>query len=132
MKPAFEVIVVPVSDPEKSLRFYRDARTTEEMKGICMRNSRRSTRGLLAVASAAMLIALGALTAGCGKTGGPAPSSTPTTTTTTTTPTTAMPPSSAPISPTEKGLSPTGGNLFTPDVKAPPAPTEPPGVHRNK
>jgi catechol 2,3-dioxygenase-like lactoylglutathione lyase family enzyme len=31
MKAAFEVIVVPVSDPEKSLRFYRDARTTEEM-----------------------------------------------------------------------------------------------------
>jgi hypothetical protein len=129
MKAAFEVIVLPVSDPEKSLRFYRDARTTEEMKGICMRNSRRSTRGLLAVASGAVVIAVGALTAGCGNNGGPEPSSTTTTTTTTTMTT---PSSSAPVSPTEKGLSPTGGNLFTPDVKAPPAPTEPPGVHRNK
>jgi hypothetical protein len=43
-----------------------------------------------------------------------------------------MPPSGAPMSPTEKDLSPTGGNLFTPGVKAPPAPTEPPGIHRNK
>jgi hypothetical protein len=129
MKAAFEVIVLPVSDPEKSLGFYRDARTTDEMKGICMRNSRRSARGLLAVASGAVLIAVGALTAGCGNNGGPAPSSTTTTTTTTTMTT---PSSSAPVSPTEKSLSPTGGNLFTPDVKAPPAPTEPPGVHRNK
>jgi len=34
--------------------------------------------------------------------------------------------------PTEKAIDPNGGNLFTPPVKAPPAPTEPPGVHRNK
>jgi hypothetical protein len=93
-----------------------------------MRNSRRSIRRLVAVAPAAMLIGLGALIAGCGNNGSPAPSST---TTTTTTPTT-TPSSSAPVSPTEKGLSPTGGNLFTPDVKAPPAPTEPPGIHRHK
>jgi hypothetical protein len=75
-----------------------------------------------------MLIGLGALIAGCGNNGSPAPSST---TTTTTTPTT-TPSSSAPVSPTEKSLSPTGGNLFTPDVKAPAAPTEPPGIHRRK
>jgi hypothetical protein len=31
----------------------------------------------------------------------------------------------------EKAINPTGGNLFTPPVIAPPAPTEPPGVHRN-
>ncbi len=60
----------------------------------------------------------------------PSPPSTPTTTTTTTTP--APPTTPAQPAPTEKGLSPTGGNLFTPEVKAPPAPTEPPGVHRNK
>jgi hypothetical protein len=93
-----------------------------------MRNSRRSTRRLVAVVPAAMLIGLGALIAGCGNNESPAPSSTTTTTTTPTTSTTV--PSSAPVSPTEKDLSPTGGNLFTPPVKAEPAPTEPPGVHR--
>jgi hypothetical protein len=35
------------------------------------------------------------------------------------------------VSPTEKSINPTGGNLFTPPVYAPPAPTQPPGVHRN-
>jgi hypothetical protein len=49
----------------------------------------------------------------------------------TTTPTTTTAPSSATPSPTEKSLDPGGGNLFTPQVKAPPAPTEPPGVHRH-
>jgi hypothetical protein len=29
----------------------------------------------------------------------------------------------------EKSISPTGGNLFTPGVKAPPAPAVPPGQH---
>ncbi|HZN79801.1 MAG TPA: hypothetical protein VFC01_08970 [Mycobacterium sp.] len=52
------------------------------------------------------------------------------TTTTTTTTTTAPPsPSSAPPAPTEKSINPTGGNLFTPPVVAPPAPTVPPGQH---
>jgi hypothetical protein len=31
------------------------------------------------------------------------------------------------VTPTEKSINPTGGNLFTPPVKAPPAPTAPPG-----
>ncbi|MDT5236856.1 MAG: hypothetical protein QOF47_2843, partial [Mycobacterium sp.] len=31
--------------------------------------------------------------------------------------------------PTEKSINPTGGNLFTPPVVAPPAPTVPPGQH---
>jgi hypothetical protein len=84
------------------------------------------TRRVIAVAGGGALIALGALTAGCGNNGEQPP------TTTTTTTTTMTPPSSAPpASPTEKVISPTGGNLFTPGVKAPPAPTEPPGVHRN-
>jgi hypothetical protein len=73
-----------------------------------------------------MLIGLGTLIAACGNNESPAPSSTTTTTPTTST----TVPSSAPVSPTEKDLSPTGGNLFTPPVKAEPAPTEPPGVHR--
>jgi hypothetical protein len=33
------------------------------------------------------------------------------------------------VSPTEKSISPTGGNLFTPGVLAPPAQTVPPGQH---
>jgi hypothetical protein len=83
-------------------------------------------RRSIAVAGGAALIALGALTAGCGHNGEQAPSTSTTTTTSATTPS-----SAAPASPTEKVINPTGGNLFTPGVKAPPAPTEPPGVHRN-
>jgi hypothetical protein len=67
------------------------------------------------------------LTASCAKEE-KAPETTTTTTTTTTTPATTSP--AAP--PSEKSINPTGGNLFTPPVYAPPAPTEPPGVHRNK
>jgi hypothetical protein len=66
------------------------------------------------------IIAMGALTA-CGQ-GEKAPeTTTPTTTTTSTTTTT------PPVAPTEKSINPTGGNLFTPPVKAPPAPTAIPG-----
>ena len=91
-------------------------------------DSRLVDRRRMAVAGGAVLIAVGAFTAGCGTGGKQAPSSTTTTTTTTTT---TAPPSSAPVAPTEKSINPTGGNLFTPSVLAPPAPTEPPGVHRN-
>ena len=84
-------------------------------------------RRRMAVAGGAVLIAVGVLTAGCGTSGNQAPSSTTTTTTTTTT--TAPPPSSTPASPTEKSINPTGGNLFTPPVVAPPAPNVPPGQH---
>ena len=90
-------------------------------------DSRCVDRRRMAVAGAAVLIAVGVLTAGCGTSGKQAPSSTTTTTTTTTT--TAPPPSSAPASPTEKSINPTGGNLFTPPVVAPPAPNVPPGQH---
>ena len=86
-------------------------------------------RRRMAVAGGAVLIAVGALTAGCGTSGKQAPSTTTTPTTTTTT--TTAPPPSAPA-PTDKSINPTAGNLFTPPVLAPPAPTEPPGVHRNK
>jgi hypothetical protein len=68
------------------------------------------------------IIAMGALTA-CGE-GQKAPeTTTPTTTTTSTT----TAPSAPPVAPTEKSINPTGGNLFTPPVKAPPAPTAIPG-----
>lgn len=82
---------------------------------------------LVAVIGGGALISMGALLAGCGNNGEQAPPTTTTTTTVTTTTTS----SALPPSPTEKGIDPTGGNLFTPNVKAPPAPTEPPGVHRN-
>jgi nucleoid-associated protein YgaU len=80
-------------------------------------------RDWMALVGGVVLIALGALTAAC-STGNQAPSTTTTTTTTTTTP-----PSTAPVSPTGKSISPTGGNLFTPPVVAPPAPAVPPGQH---
>ena len=85
--------------------------------------SRRLGRGLGAVVGGAAIIAMGGLTAACGGSSTQAPSSTTTTTTTTTT----TPP--APASPTEKNLSPTGGNVFSPPVTATPAPTVPGGQH---
>jgi hypothetical protein len=92
--------------------------------------ARRVHRRRIAVAGGAVLIGVAAFTAACGTSGNQAPSSTTTTTTTTTT--TAPPPTSAAPAPTEKSINPTAGNLFTPSVLAPPAPTEPPGIHRNK
>ncbi|HEX7824309.1 MAG TPA: hypothetical protein VF477_05370 [Mycobacterium sp.] len=88
----------------------------------------RRPRDWMVIAGGVGLIALGTLTAACGNGGNPAPSSTTTTTTTTTTATTDAPASSAP-SPTEKSIDPSGGNLFTPKVVAPPAPAIPPGQH---
>jgi hypothetical protein len=76
----------------------------------------------MVVATGSALIAIGAFASACGN-GGQAPSTT--TTTTTTSPSS----SAAPPSPTEKGVSPTGGNLFTPGVTAPAAPNVPPGQH---
>jgi hypothetical protein len=84
----------------------------------------RSARRLGAIAGGAALIAMGGLTAGCGTSNNPSPSSTTTTTTTTTTTSVAPP-----VTPTEKSINPTGGNLFTPPVKAPPPATAIPGNH---
>ena len=75
----------------------------------------------MVVATGSALIVIGAFASACGN-GGQAP---PTTTTTTTT----SPSGAAPPSPTEKGVSPTGGNLFTPGVTAPGAPNVAPGQH---
>lgn len=81
-----------------------------------------------AVFGGAALIAMGAVIAACGNAGNQAPPVS-TTTTTTTTATTTPPPSSTPASPTEKSISPGGGNLFTPPVHATPAPNVPGGRH---
>ena len=77
----------------------------------------RHTRRIAAGLGVAAFVSMGALTA-CGGSESPSPSST--TTTTTTAPS---------VTPTEKSINPTGGNLFTPPVKAPPAPTAIPGTH---
>jgi hypothetical protein len=86
--------------------------------------SGRTARRLAATAAMGAIIGMGALTA-CGQ-GEKAPETTTPTTTTTTTSETTSAPAPAPA-PTEKSINPTGGNLFTPPVKAPPAPTAPPG-----
>lgn len=82
--------------------------------------TRRSTRRIPALAGAAAIIALVGLSAACAKEEEPAPETTTTTTTTTTAP---------PVEPTEKAprIDPGGPNPFSPDVKAPPAPTAEPG-----
>jgi hypothetical protein len=83
-------------------------------------DSRLLGRRIAAVSGVTAFIAMGALTAACTKEEKKAPETT--TTTTTTTPATTA-------APTEKSINPTGGNLFTPPVVAPPAPTVAPGVH---
>jgi hypothetical protein len=75
-------------------------------------------RRVAAISGVTAFIAMGALTAACAKEEKKAPETTTTTTTTTSAP-----------APTEKSINPTGGNLFTPPVYAPPAPTVPPGQH---
>jgi hypothetical protein len=91
-----------------------------------MSSNRTRPRLIGLAAGGAALILIGAVTAGCGTNANQAPSTTPTTTTTTTT---VSPSSTAAPAPTEKSINPTGGNLFTPGVKAPPAPAVPPGQH---
>jgi hypothetical protein len=80
--------------------------------------SNRLARRIAAAVGGTAIVAMIGLTAACGTDEEKAPETTTTTTT----------PSSAPsLSPTEKSINPTGGNLFTPPVKAPPAPTAIPG-----
>jgi hypothetical protein len=82
-------------------------------------------RRLAAVAGGVAIAAMVGVTASCAKEEEKAPETTTTTTTTTTTSASPAPPPS----PTEKSINPTGGNLFTPPVYAPPAPTAIPGDH---
>ena len=91
----------------------------------------RMARRLVATAGMGAILAMGVLSA-CAKEA-PAPEKvTVTETVTATAPPPPATPAPPPPSPVEKSINPTGGNLFTPPVIAPPAPTEPPGVHRNK
>ena len=93
-------------------------------------DSRLFGRRVAAIAGLSAIIAMGAITA-CAR---EAPAPEKVTVTKTVTETAAPPAMPAPPAavPTEKAINPNGGNLFTPPVIAPPAPTEPPGVHRNK
>lgn len=89
-----------------------------------MKSNRRLARRIAAAVGGAAIVTMVGLTAGCGEEK-KAPE-----TPTSTTPSSSSPTSSAPpVSPTEKSINPTGGNLFTPPVKAPPAPTAIPGSH---
>jgi hypothetical protein len=87
------------------------------------------TRRCAATIGILALVSLTSLLSACGDSESPAPTGTPASTSTTSP--SPAPSSSSPIEPTEK-YDPSGGNLFTPDVKAPPAPMEPPGVHRHE
>ncbi|MDX1888402.1 hypothetical protein [Mycolicibacterium sp. 050158] len=84
--------------------------------------SQRLTRRIAAYAGGSAIVAMVGLTAACGGSSEKAPETS--TTTTTTAPSSSPAPS---VTPTEKSINPTGGNLFTPPVKAPPAPTAIPG-----
>lgn len=88
----------------------------------------RMARRVAALVGGAAIVTMVGLTASCAKQEQKAPeTSTTTTTTTTTSPATPSAPPS--VAPTEKSMNPTGGNLFSPTVKAPQAPTAIPGDH---
>ena len=86
--------------------------------------SGRMARRLVATAGMGAIIATGVLTA-CAKEEAPPPE----TVTKTVTETAAPPPieTPPPLAPNEKVINPTGGNLFSPPVKAPGPPTPAPG-----
>ena len=92
--------------------------------------SGRMARRLVATAGMGAIIAMGVLSA-CAREEAPAPEKVTVTKTVTETaapPAAPAPPPQAPA-PVEKAINPTGGNLFTPPVKAPSAPTAIPGDH---
>ncbi|WP_179472474.1 hypothetical protein [Mycolicibacterium vinylchloridicum] len=78
---------------------------------------------IAAVIGGAALIATASFVSSCSKTENQAPSPS----TSTVAPTTSSPPAT----PTEKVMSPTDGNKFSPSVVAPPAPTESGGNHHH-
>jgi hypothetical protein len=87
-------------------------------------------RRVAALVGGAAIVTMVGVTASCAKQEQKAPETSTTTTTTTTTTTSPATPSAPPaVAPTQKSISPTGGNLFSPQVKAPPAPTAVPGDH---
>jgi hypothetical protein len=96
---------------------------------IVMRENSDAVRLARVVGGVVVLAGLVASIAGCSGNGSNAPSTTQSPTTTTTTQSPA--PGAPPPAPTEKSISPTGGNKFTPTVRAPMAPTAIPGNREN-
>lgn len=90
------------------------------------------TRRLTVIAGGAAVIGMISFTAACGTEEEAPETTTPTTTTTTTTTSPAETPAPPPpVEPTEKSINPTGGNLFTPSVRAPGPQTAVPGNREN-
>jgi cell division septation protein DedD len=81
---------------------------------------------IAAVVGGAALITMASFVASCSKDESKTPPPATTTTTVSTTPS-----SSPSATPTEKVLSPTDGNKFSPSVLAPPAPTQDGGNHHH-
>jgi hypothetical protein len=98
--------------------------------GDVMMENLNAARLARLVAGVAVLAGIVASIASCSGNGSNAPSTTQSPTTTTTT-TQSPTPGSPPPAPTEKSISPTGGNKFTPTVRAPMAPTAIPGNREN-
>jgi hypothetical protein len=95
-----------------------------------MMENRDPVRLARVVGGVAVLAGLVASIASCSGNGSNAPSTTQSPTTTTTTTQSPPAPTEKSINPTAS-ISPTGGNLFTPKVHAPPAPTAIPGNREN-
>ena len=92
--------------------------------------SHRLVRRLAVAAGGTAIIAMVGFTAACGNNGGKAPETSTTPTTTTTTAPSSSTATMAPaMAPSEKSLSPSGGNLFTPNIHASQQYTPYPGHH---
>jgi hypothetical protein len=89
-------------------------------------SSGRMARRLVATAGMGAILDVGVLTA-CAREEAPAPETVTKTVTETAAPPATPAPPQAPPSPVEKSIHPTGGNLFSPPVKAPGPPTPAPG-----
>jgi hypothetical protein len=100
-----------------------------ESIGDVVRKDSDSFRLARVLGGGAVLAGLVVLIASCSGNGSNAPSTTQSPTTTTTTQ--SLAPEAPPPAPTEKSISPTGGNKFTPTVRAPMAPTAIPGNREN-
>jgi hypothetical protein len=110
---------------------HRAGRRLPQSIGDVMMENSDATRLARVVAGVAVLAGLVASIASCSDNGSNAPSPTQSPTTTTTTTPQSPAPGAPPPAPTEKSVSPTGGNLFTPTVHATPAPTAIPGNREN-
>ena len=84
--------------------------------------SSATARHTRVIAGAVIVVALGAITAGCGgnKTTNPSTTTTPSTTTASTTAPAPPAPSPSGPAPTQNNINPTGGNQFTPVAPAAP------------